>query len=231
MRIRMSRSLEPPPAETPEEILLYPAEDGIPLESENHRRGMSELIDAARDRCEERDIPILAGGNLFIYYVEGNPKKSVGPDFFVARDLSSVPPRRVFKVWTEGKMPELVVELASPSTARNDLGPKKDLYESLGVVEYIVFDGEEIGWDPPMVAFRRRGDRLEEESVWRPDGTFAFYSDVLELEFRPRGRVSPALRSRGRGVRTDAQGASRGRAGTRGRRAGARGRGAGTRGR
>ena len=183
----MSHSLQPPPAETREEILLYPSEDGIPLESDNHLRGMINLLEGARDFCEDHGLPILAGANLFIYYVEGDPKKCVGPDFFVARDLSRTPRRRVYKVWIEGKMPELVVELASPSSARVDLRRKKDLYESLGVLEYLVFDGEGIGWDPPLVAFRRRGQRLEEESVVQPDGSIAFRSGVLPLEFRPSG--------------------------------------------
>ena len=36
--------------------------------------------------------------------------------------------------------PELIVEVLSPSTAKNDKGYKKDLYESVGVREYWIVD-------------------------------------------------------------------------------------------
>ena len=79
-------------------------------------------------------------GNLLMYYEEGNPRKSVSPDVFVAFGVSKKR-RRTYKIWEEGHAPEFVLEVASPSTYRHDLTHKKDLYASvLGVREYYIYD-------------------------------------------------------------------------------------------
>ncbi|MCE2413599.1 Uma2 family endonuclease [Candidatus Poribacteria bacterium] len=71
---------------------------------------------------------------------EGNPRKSVSPDVFVAFGVSKKR-RRTYKIWEEGQAPDFVLEVASPSTYRHDLTRKKDLYASvLGVREYYIYD-------------------------------------------------------------------------------------------
>lgn len=52
------------------------------------------------------------------------------PDFMVVCDRSKIKSK-----WVEGA-PDLVVEILSPSTAKNDRFHKKDVYESSGVPEY-----------------------------------------------------------------------------------------------
>ena len=75
-----------------------------------------------------------------MYYEEGNPRKSVSPDVFVAFGVSKKR-RRTYKIWEEGHAPNFVLEVASPSTYRHDLTRKKDLYASvLGVREYYIYD-------------------------------------------------------------------------------------------
>jgi len=53
---------------------------------------------------------------------------------------SKLPKRRTYKLWEEGEVPSLVIEVTSNSTRREDTRDKKDLYERLGVKELILYD-------------------------------------------------------------------------------------------
>jgi hypothetical protein len=48
--------------------------------------------------------------------------------------------RKTYLLWKEGRAPGFVIEVTSDSTRTEDLGKKKDLYQQLGVEEYILFD-------------------------------------------------------------------------------------------
>ena len=48
--------------------------------------------------------------------------------------------RRIYKLWEEGRAPQVIFEVTSRSTRREDLRSKHDLYERLGVSEYFLFD-------------------------------------------------------------------------------------------
>jgi hypothetical protein len=63
-----------------------------------------------------------------------------GPDFFVALDVPKRE-RKSWIVWQEGKGPDVVIELLSESTAAQDQGEKKEIYQNLlRVPEYFWFD-------------------------------------------------------------------------------------------
>ena len=88
-------------------------------------------------------------------------------------------------MWEVGKAPDFVLEIGSPSTRQQDLGPKRDLYVSLGIGEYWMFDpsgGEHYG-------FALRGERLVDGEYRRmemgeeADGEVSGYSPALNLEF------------------------------------------------
>ena len=59
------------------------------------------------------------------------------PDFMVVCD-----PKKIKEKWVEGA-PDLVVEILSPSTAKNDKWHKKNVYESSGVPEYWIVSSKE----------------------------------------------------------------------------------------
>jgi len=82
---------------------------------------------------------VYVSGNLLVYYVEGDPKKSVAPDVFVAKN-SDPRRRRIFKIWEEGSGPVCVMEVTSKKTRRQDLAAKKELYARLQVAEYFLYD-------------------------------------------------------------------------------------------
>ena len=124
-----------------------------------------------------RDDPqVYVAADLLLYYVEGDPKEFVVPDVFVVRGVPKGE-RRIYKLWEEGRAPEVVFEITSASTRREDLGTKKVLYADLGVKEYFVFDptGEDLR--PPLRAFRLSGADYQplEEPV---------FSEALGLELQ-----------------------------------------------
>ncbi len=120
--------------------VIYPESDGKPMaETEHHRDIMIDFIQILKYHFRNiNDVHV--SGNLLIYYEEGNPRKSVSPDVFVAFGISKKQ-RRTYKIWEEGQAPDFVLEVASPSTYRHDLTYKKDLYATvLGVREYYIYD-------------------------------------------------------------------------------------------
>ena len=132
--------------------LDLPEEDGVPLESNWHRLQINLLDEIVRYRWRDR-TDFFAGGNMFIYYSlqQARNRDYRGPDFFVVKDIDGSYPRQKWVVWEEnGRYPDVIIELMSPSTAQEDLGRKKELYErTFHTAEYFCYDPEEqrlYGW-------------------------------------------------------------------------------------
>jgi len=112
--------------------------DGEPLDSEWHSLQFPFLRHLIRQAMAEQGrSDFYAGGDMFVYYsleqardvAEGRPYFR-GPDVFWVGGVAE--PGRHRKGWVSweegGSLPEVIVELLSPSTARIDRGVKKDLY-------------------------------------------------------------------------------------------------------
>lgn len=132
-------------------------------ETDLHRTVMVDLIHALA-RYFEAEPDVYVSGNLLIYYVEGDPSKSVAPDVFVVRGVGKHP-RRVYLLWEEGRVPDVVIELTSKKTVREDLQRKWQLYLGWGVKEYYLFDPEYSSLDPPLLAYRWEGGEYREVEV------------------------------------------------------------------
>src|SRR5438874_1585552 len=118
----------------------YPTSDGKPMaETDWHRDLMVMLIETLK--AFYRDSPrTYVSGNLLIFYEQGNKRRHVSPDVFVVKGVPKHD-RPNYLVWEEGKGPDLVIELTSSSTRREDVKKKFDLYQNtLKVKEYFLFD-------------------------------------------------------------------------------------------
>ena len=70
--------------------VYYPESDGKPLgQTDDHREEMVRHIEVLKDFY--RGQKVYVSGDLLVYYVQGNPRKYVVPDAFVAKGIS---PRR-----------------------------------------------------------------------------------------------------------------------------------------
>jgi Uma2 family endonuclease len=134
----------------------YPTSDGKPMaETDWHRELMLDLIEelkfwyAARRR-------VYVSGNLFLFYVRNDRRRHLSPDVFVVKGV----PKRTrpnYLLWEEGKAPDVVIELTSSSTRREDVETKFRLYQdTLRVREYFLFDPLGDYLDPQMRGYRLR---------------------------------------------------------------------------
>lgn len=126
----------------------------------------------------------LVDTNTMVYYDPTDRNRRVQPDICVAFDVdaAAIYQRNGYVVWEVGKPIDFALEIASESTAGNDIGWKRDLYASLGVSEYWRFDAT--GGD--MYGDALIGERL----VGAEYVPFAIYTD-------PGGAIwgnSPLLR-------------------------------------
>lgn len=164
--------------------VYYPESDGKPMgETQVHREEMAYLVDAL-GHWYGADPDVHVGGNLFLYYVKGMPNYSVCPDVFIVKGVPKEPPRRTYKVWEEGKVPDLVVEVTSDSSQDEDTDFKKSLYERLGIDEYILFDPFGDYLVPRLQGFHLSGGQYW-QSRTEPDGSLL--SRTTGLRFRVHG--------------------------------------------
>jgi Uma2 family endonuclease len=139
----------------------YPDGDGKPVaETPIHRDNLLELVYMLQRWFAGND-QVYVSGNMFLYYVEGDKRKHVSPDVFVAKDVPRDKPRRSYRLWEEGgKGPQVVIEVTSPSTRKEDLDVKFRLYRDvLKVREYFLFDPYTEYLTPSLQGYRLRGGK------------------------------------------------------------------------
>jgi Uma2 family endonuclease len=123
-------------------------------ETDLHRQDMVDVIDMLTDHyAAEPDVYVT--GNLLLYYVQGDRRKHVSPDVFVVRGVPKRPPRLYYLLWEEGKAPDVIIEITSKTTRREDQNKKLVLYRDiLKVPEYFQFDPTRDYLKPPLQGFR-----------------------------------------------------------------------------
>ena len=136
--------------------VYYPESDGKPMgETDEHRDEMVRHIQTLQSYYQGQKVYV--SGDLLVYYEQGNPRKFVVPDAFVVKGVSPKR-RRTYKIWLEGKAPDVVIETTSRKTRRKDTVDKPALYAKLGVKEYFLFDPDREYLDPPLQGYRRVSD-------------------------------------------------------------------------
>jgi Uma2 family endonuclease len=120
-----------------------PYDDGVPSESNWHRLAVNLLIESL-NYCWREPSDFFAGGNMGLYFSTEQIRKRDfrGPDFFFVAGVERYRPRHYWAAWDEdGRSPDVIVELNSPSKAEDNRFTKKDIYENtLKVGEYYLYD-------------------------------------------------------------------------------------------
>jgi Uma2 family endonuclease len=162
----------------------YPTWSKYPMpETDWHRDLMFALIEVLKAYFAGAPL-VYVSGNLLIFYEPGNKRKHVSPDVFVVRGVAKHD-RPNYLVWEEGKGPELVIELTSKTTRKQDLEKKFQLYRDvLKVQEYFLFDPLGDYLKPRLQGFRLRA---REYHPIRPVAD-RLPSKVVGLHLEPNGR-------------------------------------------
>ena len=156
----------------------YPESDGKPMgETDIHIEWMIRIRDILKYRY--RDQRVYVASYLLVYYEEGNPARYLVPDNFVVLDCDPGR-RRTYRIWDEGKAPDVVIEVTSLSTRREDESFKAQTYARFGVKEYFLYDPTSDYLDPPL-----RGFRLETDEFGRitKDESGVLVCETLDITF------------------------------------------------
>ena len=92
-------------------------------------------MSALRYRFLDRE-DVMVATELVVYYERGDNTAWLRPDVQLAFGVGRGWNRYWYKVWNEGKAPDFVLEVASPSTAEHDARHMAAEYARIGVREY-----------------------------------------------------------------------------------------------
>ncbi len=166
--------------------LVY--EDGVPVENWLHVAQM-QLMPPLVDRLmmEHGRNDYFIGANMFVYYsIEqarevadevnngGEERAFRGPDIFWVGGVESSRKRPAWISWEEdGRLPDVIIELLSPSTMRKDRTEKKDLYaQRFRTAEYFMYETDKLLFE----GFRLAGRTYKSIP---PDGNGRLWSEQL----------------------------------------------------
>ena len=149
---------------------------------------LTDLVATIRDALMRRepDRTVFISSSTFLCYDPTNLNRRLQPDLYVAfgveepairdRDAGYLP-------WEVGKQPDFVLELASVSTASNDLTRKRDIYAAMGIPEYWRFDatGGDFYGEPLVGEHLVNGGYEPLRITEEPDGNPKGYSPILDL--------------------------------------------------
>ena len=141
----------------------------------------------ARDVLITLQVPdAFVAVELTLYLSQGEPNRFLIPDVLLALEVGDQEPatgdlREVYRIWDEGRPPDLVIELTSKSTVKRDNVGKKEDYAAYGICEYVQFD--------PLDPTDPEGPLLVPKlQVWRLQG-----GNYAAVEAGPDGGVPSAV--------------------------------------
>ena len=121
-----------------------------------------------------------------ICYDPANLRRHVSPDVYIAFgvDAKAIRERQIYLPWEVGKPPDFAMEIASPSTAENDVNCKPRVYEEKIKARELWMHDPSGGryYKFPLKGLRLVDGKYQEiELTTEPDGVLKGYSEVLRL--------------------------------------------------
>lgn len=163
--------------------IIYPEQRLTDMGETNfHYDLQSDLVKMLQAFFQNRNDVFIAA-NLNLYYEEGNPRVYFTPDLMICFGVENRP-RRIYKLWENGTFPQVVFEIASDRTWKNDISDKYEAYAEHGVEEYYLLDSERIYLPLPLMAYQFRDARLK----YVPAENNRIFSPRLGLEIVDTGK-------------------------------------------
>ena len=114
---------------------------------------LTETVSTLRVWFQDRP-DVYVAGDMLVYYRMNDNLTRVAPDVYAVFGVSGNHRRDSWIVWREGKVPDFVLEIASPSTWQRDVTEKRSIYADMGVTEYWRFDPTGECFTPALAAER-----------------------------------------------------------------------------
>lgn len=175
-----------PPLQDEEEDLsiVYPSGDGEPMaENDWQWIAMADTAATLRNRYVGR-ADVYVASDMLVYYRMNDVSARVAPDVYVVFGANGNHRRNSWLVWREGKVPDFVLEVASPGTWEHDAGRKRDIYAEMGVAEYWRFDPKGEFFVPELIGEQLSGGEYHPLPIQQEaDGLLRGHSAVLGLDF------------------------------------------------
>lgn len=165
---------DPPPRE-PDEMTSY---DHV------HRPGNSHHL---IQHLGNPETTLVVAERWIVAHPDSDKSRARRPDLMIAFgvDPALYQDNNGYIVSEQGKPPDFVLEVASVSTAHEDVGPKRAIYEDLGILEYWRFDETGDNHGARLAGERLVNGRYTPIDVDElPGGVLQGYSAVLNLHLR-----------------------------------------------
>ncbi len=160
----------------------YPERNWI-AQSIAHGDAVLQAAAALRNHFRER-TDVLVAMELAVYYRRDDNNLWLQPDVQVVFGVSPEN-RSSYRIWEEGKAPDFVLEVASPTTAKNDAEHKAREYALIGVREYWRLDPDGTLMGSALEGYEAGGGKYDPvQPVASSDRERRYRSQVLGLELR-----------------------------------------------
>ena len=144
--------------------VYYPEEREDDMgETSIHINLIADLLKTLKLFFKKREDVFLSA-NMNLYFEPGNSRRWYAPDLLVAFGVPNVE-RSSYLLWREQVFPQVLIEIASEKTWKNDVDEKLRIYEEFGAEEYYILDPEFAYLPAPLTAFRRQGANFIELDV------------------------------------------------------------------
>jgi Uma2 family endonuclease len=159
----------------------FPQEPGLPdVYHDLQPHLLSETLILRDYSLQER----FSAADINLYYDQAHPLWHKRPDWMLAvgvpHEYAQVDMRLSYVVWDEGKAPTIIVELLSPGTEKQDLGP---YYKTSDIIEPEVPEIPEIDdWagDGQLQALAGNG---KSKAKQRPPAKWQVYESILKVPY------------------------------------------------
>ncbi|HVA89078.1 MAG TPA: Uma2 family endonuclease [Chloroflexota bacterium] len=143
------------------------------MPSTQHQRAQQGVATILEQVLPAEDVVAV---ELMLLLDPANWNRHLTPDVFVARGVGALDPvygepRLQYRIWDEGRAPDLIYEGASPSTFGRDSVGKKEDYAALGVREHVQFDPTGGLLSPRLQVYRLSRSGRYERVPAEVDGT------------------------------------------------------------
>ncbi len=160
----------------------YPERNWI-AQSIAHGDAVLQAAAALRNHFRDR-TDVLVAMELAVYYRRDDNNLWLQPDVQVVFGVSPEN-RSSYRIWEEGKAPDFVLEVASPSTAENDAEHKAREYARIGVREYWRLDPDGTLMGSALEGYEASSGKYDPvQPVASSDRERRYRSQVLGLELR-----------------------------------------------